>query len=158
MRLCRRRFWKGEYEQDKISAYQTLYSCLETVAKLAAPIAPFFMDQLFKDLIAVTGRDTVESVHLADFPKYDSAYINPSLERKMQKAQAVSSLVLSIRQKEKIKVRQPLQRIMIPIMDQTEKEDIRSCFRFNTFRSKCKRDRAIRRCIWNFGKTNKTKL
>lgn len=124
VRLCRRRFWKGEYEEDKIAAYQTLYTCLLTVAKLSAPVAPFFMDQLYKDLVATTDGETFESVHLADFPIADERLIDKHLEVKMNKAQTISSLVLSIRQKEKIKVRQPLQKIMIPIMDDNDRADI----------------------------------
>ena len=124
VRLCRRRFWKGEYEQDKISAYQTLYTCLVTIAKLSAPVAPFFMDRLYKDLTNTTEKDAFESVHLADFPKYDSTIIDTDLESKMEKAQTISSLVLSIRQKEKIKVRQPLQRIMVPVLDEKQKQEI----------------------------------
>ncbi len=124
VRLCRRRFWKGEYAQDKISAYQTLYTCMLTVAKLGAPVAPFYMDRLYKDLVATTGIESFESVHLAEFPKANSAYVNESLEQKMQKAQLVSSLVLSLRQKEKIKVRQPLQRIMIPVLNERERQEI----------------------------------
>ncbi|MEE1961401.1 isoleucine--tRNA ligase [Allomuricauda taeanensis] len=124
VRLCRRRFWKGDYGQDKISAYQTLYTCLVTVAKLSAPVAPFFMDRLYKDLDAVTGKEGFESVHLAGFPAYDVSMVNEKLERKMQLAQKISSLVLSIRQKEKIKVRQPLQKIMIPILNAEQKKDI----------------------------------
>ncbi|KAB7528458.1 isoleucine--tRNA ligase [Flagellimonas olearia] len=124
VRLSRRRFWKGDYQQDKISAYQTLYTCLNTVAKLSAPVAPFFMEQLYKDLNATTQKEGFESVHLAEFPVHDPAMVNKKLERKMQLAQKVSSLVLSIRQKEKIKVRQPLQKIMIPVLDHTQKEDI----------------------------------
>ncbi|WP_431162258.1 isoleucine--tRNA ligase [Flagellimonas beolgyonensis] len=124
VRLCRRRFWKGDYGQDKISAYQTLYTCLVTVAKLSAPVAPFFMDRLYKDLDAVTHKEGIESVHLAEFPVYDPAMVNEKLERKMQLAQKISSLVLSIRQKEKIKVRQPLQKIMIPVLDKEQKSDI----------------------------------
>ncbi|WP_430905952.1 isoleucine--tRNA ligase [Maribacter sp. 2-571] len=124
VRLCRRRFWKGEYLQDKISAYQTLYECLLTVAKLSAPLAPFFMDRLYKDLTAVTKKEKLESVHLAKFPIFDATKIDTSLERKMEKAQMVSSLVLSIRQKEKIKVRQPLQKIMIPVLDAQQKLEI----------------------------------
>src|SRR5690606_12032850 len=108
VRLCRRRFWKGEYAQDKIAAYQTLYTCLETVAKLSAPIAPFFMDRLYKDLTQATQKESFESVHLADFPKYDESMIDADLESRMQKAQTISSLVLSLRKKEMIKVRQPL--------------------------------------------------
>ncbi|WP_228236445.1 isoleucine--tRNA ligase [Allomuricauda sp. M10] len=126
VRLSRRRFWKGDYELDKISAYQTLYTCLVTVAKLSAPVAPFFMDRLYKDLDAVTGKEGFESVHLAEFPVYDPAMVNQKLERKMQLAQKISSLVLSIRQKEKIKVRQPLQKIMIPVLDADQKSDIQA--------------------------------
>ncbi len=124
VRLSRRRFWKGSYNDDKISAYQTLYTCLETVAKLAAPVAPFFMDRLYKDLVAGTQVKGKESVHLTDFPQANAAFINKKLEHKMQKAQTISSLVLSIRQREKIKVRQPLQKIMIPVLEEAEKEEI----------------------------------
>ncbi|MDO6471240.1 isoleucine--tRNA ligase [Maribacter sp. 1_MG-2023] len=124
VRLCRRRFWKGEYAQDKIAAYQTLYTCLDIVAKLSAPIAPFFMDQLYLDLNKATVKDGFESVHLANFPVADESLIDKSLEVKMQKAQIISSLVLSIRQKEKIKVRQPLQKIMIPVLDNKDREEI----------------------------------
>ncbi|RRJ90343.1 isoleucine--tRNA ligase [Paenimyroides tangerinum] len=124
VRLCRRRFWKGDYAQDKIAAYQTLYTCLITVAKLSAPIAPFFMDKLYKDLTAATNKDSFESVHLADFPKFNSEIVNKSLESKMEKAQIVSSLVLSLRKKEMIKVRQPLQKIMIPVLDENQKAEI----------------------------------
>ncbi|MBO0590933.1 isoleucine--tRNA ligase [Cellulophaga sp. E16_2] len=124
VRLCRRRFWKGEYEKDKISAYQTLYTCLETVAKLSAPVAPFFMDRLYKDLTNTTHKENFESVHLADFPVYDENIVNKELESKMAKAQTISSLVLSIRQKEKIKVRQPLQKIMIPVLDEKQRNEI----------------------------------
>ena len=124
VRLSRRRFWKGEYEQDKISAYQTLYTCMLTVAKLAAPIAPFYTDQLYKDLNAISKKENTESVHLTEFPKHNEALIDSSLERKMQKAQNISSMVLSLRKKEMIKVRQPLQRIMIPVLDSQDREDI----------------------------------
>lgn len=124
VRLCRRRFWKGEYGQDKISAYQTLYTCMLTVAKLASPVAPFYMDRLYKDLVAATGIETFESVHLANFPEYNEALVDKSLERKMESAQTISSLVLSLRAKEKIKVRQPLQKIMIPVLNATQKEEI----------------------------------
>ena len=124
VRLSRRRFWKGDYQQDKISAYQTLYTCLVTVAKLSAPVAPFFMDRLYKDLTNTTQKETFESVHLADFPQYDASIVDVDLENKMQKAQTISSLVLSIRQKEKIKVRQPLQKIMIPVLDEKQKLEI----------------------------------
>jgi isoleucyl-tRNA synthetase len=123
VRLSRRRFWKGDYQQDKISAYQTLYTCMLTVAKLGSPIAPFFMDNLYKDLTAVSGKG-LESVHLEDFPKYNLATIDVDLERKMQKAQKISSMVLSLRKKEMIKVRQPLQRVMIPVLDAQDREDI----------------------------------
>ncbi len=124
VRLSRRRFWKGDYQKDKISAYQTLYTCLETVAKLSAPIAPFYMDQLYRDLTGTTKREVFESVHLSDFPEYDSSFVNKELESKMQKAQTISSLVLSIRQKERIKVRQPLQKIMIPVLGKKERDEI----------------------------------
>ncbi len=124
VRLCRRRFWKGEYAQDKISAYQTLYTCMLTVAKLAAPVAPFFMDRLYKDLNAATDKESFESVHLAEFPKSNIGLIDKSLERKMYNAQTISSLVLSLRAKEKIKVRQPLQKIMIPVLNATQKSEI----------------------------------
>lgn len=124
VRLSRRRFWKGSYGTDKISAYQTLYTALSTIAKLGAPIAPFFMERLYQDLNKVTANENFESVHLAHFPEVDETLIDKDLERKMEKAQTASSLVLSLRAKEKIKVRQPLQRIMIPILDPTDKEDI----------------------------------
>lgn len=101
-----------------------MYTCLETVAKLSAPIAPFFMDRLYKDLTQATTKENAESVHLADFPKYNEALVNKDLESKMEKAQTISSLVLSIRQKEKIKVRQPLQRIMVPVLDEKQKHEI----------------------------------
>jgi isoleucyl-tRNA synthetase len=117
VRLCRRRFWKGDYSTDKISAYQTLYRCLETVSIISAPIAPFFMDQLFQDLNTVSNRHQVESVHLADFPVANSAEIDTDLEEKMSIAQKVSSMVLSLRKGKQIKVRQPLQKIMVPILD-----------------------------------------
>lgn len=123
VRLSRRRFWKGDYQQDKISAYQTLYTCLLTVARLSAPVAPFYMERLYRDLSAVTSGG-YESVHLSDFPVYDPAMVNRALESKMQKAQNISSLVLSIRQKEKIKVRQPLQKIMIPVLDKQQRKEI----------------------------------
>ena len=124
VRLSRRRFWKGEYQMDKISAYQTLYTCLLNVAKLSAPIAPFFMDSLYRDLTKNVFRDEISSVHLADFPKADASWIDPTLERKMQKAQRISSLVLSLRKKEMIKVRQPLHKIMIPVLDEQDRQDI----------------------------------
>ena len=124
VRLSRRRYWKGDYEQDKISAYQTLYTCLETVAKLGAPIAPFYMDRLYKDLTKATQKEDFESVHLAAFPVQDESFIDKSLERKMEMAQIISSLVLSLRKKEMIKVRQPLQRVMVPVLDPSVKEQI----------------------------------
>ncbi|MFY9241569.1 MAG: isoleucine--tRNA ligase [Polaribacter sp.] len=124
VRLSRRRFWKGTYETDKISAYQTLYTCMNTVAKLASPIAPFFMDKLYQDLNSVTNKETSESIHLSDFPVFDASFVDKSLERKMESAQTISSLVLSLRAKEKIKVRQPLQKIMIPVDNQQQKEEI----------------------------------
>ncbi|GGG37525.1 isoleucine--tRNA ligase [Croceivirga lutea] len=126
VRLSRRRFWKGDYQEDKISAYQTLYHCLEVTAKLMAPIAPFFADQLYKDLNAVTQKESHESVHLANFPEFNDQAVNQTLEEKMQTAQKVSSLVLSIRQKEKIKVRQPLKRVMIPVLNAHQKETLES--------------------------------
>ncbi len=124
VRLCRRRFWKGEYETDKIAAYQTLYTCLLTVAKLAAPIAPFYMDQLYNDLVRTTGSEDFTSVHLAKFPVSVENFVDKSLESKMMKAQTVSSLVLSLRKKEMIKVRQPLQKVMIPILDANQRAEI----------------------------------
>ena len=124
VRLNRRRFWGGGMTTDKLSAYQTLYTCLETIAKLMSPIAPFYGDQLFCDLIAVTGRETVESVHLSDFPKYDEALIDKDLEERMKMAQDVSSMVLALRRKVNIKVRQPLQTIMVPVADAHQQESI----------------------------------
>jgi isoleucyl-tRNA synthetase len=117
VRLCRRRFWKGDYTEDKISAYQTLYTCLETVAILSSPIAPFFMDQLFNDLNKVSNRHSVSSVHLADFPQVNTSMIDVTLEKQMEIAQQVSSLVLGLRKKERIRVRQPLQKIMVPTLN-----------------------------------------
>ena len=124
VRLCRRRFWKGEYGTDKIAAYQTLYTCLLNVAKLAAPIAPFFMDKLYTDLVNATGSEEFTSVHLANFPVSVENFVDKSLESKMMKAQTVSSLVLSLRKKEMIKVRQPLQKVMIPILDENQRAEI----------------------------------
>lgn len=114
VRLCRRRFWKGEYTCDKISAYQTLYTCLETIARLAAPIAPFFCERLFDDLNSVSGRFAFGSVHAADFPQSNPALVDKELENRMQTAQKICSLVLSLRKRNNLKVRQPLSRIMIP--------------------------------------------
>ena len=124
VRLCRRRFWKGEYGQDKIAAYQTLYECLLAISKLGAPIAPFFMDKLYRDLTLATQSENFESVHLADFPQCVEKYVDKSLESKMEKAQTISSLVLSLRKKEMIKVRQPLQKIMIPILEESQRAEI----------------------------------
>jgi len=124
VRLSRRRFWKGDYQTDKISAYQTLYTCMNTIAKLGAPIAPFFMDRLYQDLNSVTKKETSESIHLADFPIYNKSFVDKGLELKMESAQTISSLVLSLRAKEKIKVRQPLQKIMIPVDNEEQKESI----------------------------------
>jgi isoleucyl-tRNA synthetase len=124
VRLCRRRFWKGEYAQDKIAAYQTLYTCLVTVSKLSAPIAPFFMDKLYKDLTQATSTEKTSSVHLALFPVSVENFVDKSLESKMLKAQTISSLVLSLRKKEMIKVRQPLQRIMIPVLDNVFRSEV----------------------------------
>ncbi|MBI35171.1 MAG: isoleucine--tRNA ligase [Flavobacteriales bacterium] len=118
VRLCRRRFWKGDYSEDKISAYQTLYRCLETVAQLSAPVAPFFMDRLFKDLDTITGRHQVESVHLSNFPVVNEEEIDIDLEERMDIAQKHSSLILGLRKKNKLKVRQPLQKIMVPILNE----------------------------------------
>ncbi len=124
VRLSRRRFWKGDYQKDKISAYQTLYTCLLTISKLGAPIAPFFMDRLYTDLNGTTNKESFESLHLAEFPVYDSKAVDKVLERKMENAQTISSLVLSLRAKEKIKVRQPLHKIMIPVDSSQQKAEI----------------------------------
>jgi isoleucyl-tRNA synthetase len=124
VRLSRRRFWKGEYETDKISAYQTLFNCLITISKLSAPIAPFFMDRMFLDLNNKTNFEEFESVHLSNFPVANKDLIDKDLEKKMSQAQIISSLVLSLRAKEKIKVRQPLQKIMIPVYSQKHKQEI----------------------------------
>jgi isoleucyl-tRNA synthetase len=124
VRLSRRRFWKGEYELDKISAYQTLYTCLITISKLAAPIAPFFMDKLFLDLTNNISKFNDQSVHLTNFPTCNELLIDSNLERKMKYAQKISSLTLSLRAKEKIKVRQPLNKIMIPVSNVDQKNEI----------------------------------
>ncbi len=124
VRLCRRRFWKGSYEADKIAAYQTLYECLMSVAKMMAPVAPFYADRLYQDLNSITKREAASSVHLAFYPKLRFELIDSSLEQKMQRAQKITSLVLSLRKREKIKVRQPLQRIMIPVMDEEERKQV----------------------------------
>ncbi len=125
VRLCRRRFWKGEYEHDKICAYQTLYECLETLSKLMAPVAPFFADWLFNNLNTVSKRFTNESVHHTDFPKANDAVIDTDLEKRMQLAQDTSSLILSLRKKVNIKVRQPLQKVFIPALDSTMADRIK---------------------------------
>ncbi|HWR33087.1 MAG TPA: class I tRNA ligase family protein, partial [Chitinophagaceae bacterium] len=124
VRLCRRRFWKGEYEQDKICAYQTLYECLETITRLIAPISPFFSDAVFQNLNAVTNRFKKESVHHVDFPAANESAIDVSLEERMQLAQDASSLILSLRKKANIKVRQPLQKVLIPALNVSMKEQL----------------------------------
>jgi isoleucyl-tRNA synthetase len=125
VRLCRRRFWKGEYETDKISAYQTLYECLETIFRLIAPISPFFSDAMFRNLNAVTRRHSVGSVHHADFPKSDASVIDQNLEEQMQLAQDLSSLILSIRKKVNIRVRQPLQKALVPVLTPSMEAQLR---------------------------------
>ena len=124
VRLSRRRFWKSEDNQDKLSAYQTLYTCLETVARLSSPIAPFFSEQLYRDLNNVTGRNKAESVHLTDFPEANTTFIDKALEERMEAAQLISSLVLSLRKKANIRVRQPLSKIMIPVANETMKAQL----------------------------------
>ncbi len=119
VRLCRRRFWKGEYTTDKIAAYQTLYTCLETLSKLMAPVAPFFSDRLYQDLNDVSGRESHHSIHLTDLPTVNEDLIDKTLEERMGYAQNVSSLVLSLRKKDDLRVRQPLQKILLPILDET---------------------------------------
>jgi isoleucyl-tRNA synthetase len=126
VRLCRRRFWKGDYSQDKIAAYQTLYRCLEVIAQLSAPIAPFFMDRLYTDLNSVTGRDKATSIHLSDFPVSDTFLVDKNLEERMELAQKISSMVLSIRKKENIRVRQPLSSIQIPVFEESFKTKIQA--------------------------------
>ncbi len=126
VRLSRRRFWKGTYEKDKISAYQTLYTCLKNVAILSSPIAPFYSERLFQDLNSISQRLSEDSVHLAAFPSSNESLIDLDLEERMGIAQKVSSMVLSLRKKEKIKVRQPLQRIMVPILDQAFESRLRA--------------------------------
>jgi isoleucyl-tRNA synthetase len=126
VRLSRRRFWKGEYTEDKISAYQTLYKCLETIAQLSSPIAPFFSERLFIDLNTVTGEIEADSVHLTDFPEANETYINTDLEERMELAQKISSMVLSLRKKTNIRVRQPLAKIMVPVRDDKFKKQLKS--------------------------------
>ena len=122
VRLSRRRFWKGSYSKDKMEAYQTLYRCLEVIAQLSSPIAPFFSDKLFRDLNSVSNRSEAISVHLTDFPKADESLINKDLEERMELAQKISSMVLSLRKKSNMRVRQPLQRVMIPVLDNRFRE------------------------------------
>lgn len=124
VRLCRRRFWKGDYSEDKIAAYQTLYDCMETIAKLMAPVAPFFSDWLYQNLNNATQKEGHSSVHLADFPTADEAAIDKALEQRMDYAQRISSLVLSLRKKEKIRVRQPLQKALLPVLDSSFQEQV----------------------------------
>ena len=126
VRLCRRRFWKGDYTEDKIAAYQTLYTCLKTISKLMAPVAPFFADWLFRNLNDVSGMEDHESVHLAYFPKANEELINKDLEQRMDYAQRISSLVLSLRKKEKIRVRQPLTKILLPVLDDTFETQVKA--------------------------------
>ncbi|HYG50088.1 MAG TPA: class I tRNA ligase family protein, partial [Flavobacteriales bacterium] len=126
VRLCRRRFWKGEYSHDKVAAYQTLYTCLETVAILVSPIAPFYAERLFCDLNKATGRIKADSVHLTDFPLANEKIIDIDLEQRMQLAQRVSSMALSLRRKENLRVRQPLQKIMVPVTSQTMERQLRA--------------------------------
>jgi isoleucyl-tRNA synthetase len=125
VRLCRRRFWKGEYEQDKICAYQTLYECLETVLRLIAPISPFFSEAIFLQLNKATNRFQAESIHHVDFPVSDHSVIDTSLEERMQLAQDTSSLILSLRKKQNIKVRQPLQKVLIPVLNSSMSAQIK---------------------------------
>lgn len=124
VRLCRRRFWRGELNTDKLAAYQTLYRCLEVISQLMAPIAPFYADRLFRDLNETTGRQLADSVHLALFPKADAKLIDKALESRMQLAQDICSMVLSLRKKENIRVRQPLQKIMVPVLDPQQQAQI----------------------------------
>ncbi|WP_313155325.1 isoleucine--tRNA ligase [Sphingobacterium multivorum] len=124
VRLCRRRFWKGDYTEDKISAYQTLYTCLDTIAKLMSPISPFFSDRLFLDLNAATNKEQVESVHLANFPVYNDSLVDKDLEERMALAQDISSLTLSLRKKTSINVRQPLNKILVPVLDSVFQEKV----------------------------------
>jgi isoleucyl-tRNA synthetase len=126
VRLSRRIFWKGDYSADKISAYQTLYRCLEVIAQMASPIAPFFMERLFVDLNNVTSRIETDSVHLTDFPKANELYIDKNLEERMELAQRISSMVLSLRKKTSIRVRQPLNKIMVPVLNAQFRKNIQS--------------------------------
>ncbi len=126
VRLCRRRFWKGDYTADKIAAYQTLYTCLETIAILSSPIAPFYSDKLFCDLNSITKKQKAESVHLADFPLVNEKYIDVDLEQRMDLAQRVSSMVLSLRKKDNLRVRQPLQKIMVPVSNDVMERQLKA--------------------------------
>jgi isoleucyl-tRNA synthetase len=126
VRLNRKRYWGGEQSSDKLAAYQTLYVCLETISKLAAPIAPFYMDQIFRDLNGVAGKDPEHSVHLTQFPAYDESLIDTGLEERMDIAQTISSMILGLRRKVNIKVRQPLAKIMVPVSDETFRERFES--------------------------------
>ena len=126
IRLSRRRFWKGEYNSDKISAYQTLYECLEKIAIISAPIAPFFMERLYKDLNEVSSKQNATSVHLSVFPKSDESKIDSDLEEKMDVSQKITTMALSLRKKERVRVRQPLQKIMIPVSGDKMKDQINS--------------------------------
>lgn len=125
VRLSRRKFWKGNYDQDKVSAYQTLYKCLENTARLAAPLAPFYMERLYRDLNNVTGMQKEKSVHLVDFPEYIHAHVDKDLEERMQLAQKLSSMVLSLRKKNNIRVRQPLQKMIVPVEDRHMQEQLK---------------------------------
>ncbi len=124
VRQCRRRFWKGKMSKDKLAAYQTLYTCLDTIAKLIAPIAPFYSDRLYQDLNNATGKEKHISVHLAFMPKVDEKFIDKELEQRMNYAQRISSLVLSLRKKENLRVRQPLQRVLLPILDKSFQKQV----------------------------------
>src|SRR5690606_34823759 len=126
VRLNRKRFWKGEYNEDKKAAYQTLYTCLATVARLSAPVAPFYMERLFLDLNGVSGKENCESVHLADFPVSNSSLIDLDLEKRMSLSQRISSLVHSLRKAHTLKVRQPLSKILIPVLNDTMERQIAS--------------------------------
>jgi isoleucyl-tRNA synthetase len=126
VRLSRRRFWKGEYTTDKISAYQTLYTVLENIALLSAPVAPFFMDRLYKDLNEVSGKSQAESVHLADFPQANESLIDPELEVRTQLAQTATSMILSLRKAAGIKVRQPLKKVIIPVLNESMRTRLES--------------------------------
>lgn len=158
VRLCRRRFWKGDYTQDKIAAYQTLYECLETVAIMSSPIAPFYMDELFNDLNTVAEKHDVNSVHLANFPKSIEEEIDLELEAQMEIAQQVSSMALSLRKKEKIKVRQPLQKIMVPILDKGFKSRIEHVERLILSEINVKELELLEDTTRSFGKENKNQI